>query len=101
MPACRRKKKKKGDLTEHRGLFPKMQNTLSLGGGFCFFGIVLRGVATSAPTWLSSGCCDAGHQAMAMAIAAVPEHPALIAHLEKQATGAKKEEVKGWGGDLG
>lgn len=63
--------------------------------------ILLQGVATPAPAWLSSSCYGAGHQAMAMAIAAVPEHPALIAHVEKPATGAKKEELKGWGGDLG
>lgn len=51
-------------------------------------------------TRLGSGRRDAGHRAMAKAMAALPEHSALIARPKKLATGAEKE-VKGGGGDFG
>lgn len=52
-------------------------------------------------TRLGSSRRDARHHAMAKAMAALPEHPALIARPKKLATGAEKEEVKGGGGDFG
>lgn len=63
--------------------------------------MLLRAAVIPAPAWLGSGHRDARHHATAKAIAALPEHPALIAHPEQPATRATKEEVKGWGGDFG
>lgn len=63
--------------------------------------MLLRAAAIPAPAWPGSGCRGARQRVTAMATAPLPEHPALIACPEKPATGAEKEEVKGWGGDFG
>lgn len=50
------------------------------------------------PGWASA---TERHRVTAKVTAAPPEHPALMAHLQKMANGAEKEEVMELGSDLG
>ena len=56
--------------------------------------VLLRAAAIPAPARLGPGCSGARHPAMAKAVAALPEHPVLIACPGKPETRPEKEKVK-------